>query len=694
MSTPSQAEKERTQLLRREIEHHNYRYYVLDDPELQDAKYDALLRELKALEAAFPELRDPNSPTQRVGAPPLEAFEIRQHGERMYSLDNAIILDEWWAFVQRVRKLWPGKDLSFWVDPKMDGLAVELVYENGALRAAITRGDGESGELITANIRTLQGTVRGTLLQGAHPVPTLLDVRGEVVITKADFAALNQTQEEQGGKVFANPRNAAAGSIRQLNSAVTASRPLQFMAYGVGRVEWPEGVAGWRTQEELMNGLKALGFKIPDNVKLASTPEDVAAYYEHLQETRETLPYEIDGVVAKLNNLAGQQELGFTARAPRWALALKFPAHQAETLLRKISIQVGRTGVLTPVAELEPVSLAGVTVSRATLHNEDEIRAKDLYEGDTVIVQRAGDVIPEVVRPVLEKRSPDAQPFVFPSHCPACRSEVKRLPGEVAWRCVNLSCPAMLSERMVYFASKAGLDIEGLGRKWVEQFVSDGLIGNPADFFTLTTDAIINYDRMGEKLADNIVVGIRNAKENATLDKVIRALGIRLVGAQTAKVLAGEFDNLDALANTTAARLMDLKDIGPEVADSILYFFDLPENKKLLEQFKELGLWPDKQGADSSAEQTQRSDALAGKHVLITGTLPDMTRDQGLELVEAHGGKAVKSVSKKLDFVVAGDAPGQSKLDKAAKLGVSVISAADFLALLPEDTSGTDHTGK
>ncbi len=687
MSTPSQAEIDRALQLRHELEHHNYRYYVLDDPELQDAEYDALFRELKALETTWPELRDPNSPTQRVGAPPLEAFESRQHGQRMYSLDNAITLDEWWAFAQRVRKLWPDNNPVFWVDPKMDGLAVELVYENGALQAAITRGDGETGEVITTNMRTLQGTVRGTLFRGEHPVPTLLDVRGEVVITKADFAALNQTQEEQGAKVFANPRNAAAGSVRQLNSAVTASRPLQFMAYGVGRVEWPEGVTGWRTQEEIMNGLKALGFKIPDYTRLVASPEAVAAYYEHLQETRDSLPYEIDGVVAKLNDLAGQQELGFTSRAPRWALALKFPPHQAETILRKISIQVGRTGVLTPVAELEPVSLGGVTVSRATLHNEDEIRAKDLYEGDTVIVQRAGDVIPEVVRPVLEKRSPEAAPFVFPTHCPACQSEVKRLPAEVAWRCVNLSCPAMLSERMVYFASKAGLDIEGLGRKWVEQFVTDGLITNPADFFTLTAAKIIDYERMGEKLADNIITGIRRAKENATLDKVIRALGIRLVGAQTAKVLAREFNSLDELARTTEARLMGLKDIGPEVADSILYFFDLPENKQLLERFKKLGLWPDKK-ADSAPDQAPLSQALSGKRILITGTLPDMTRDQGLELIEAHGGTAVKSVSKKLDFVVAGDAPGQSKLDKAEKLGVSVVGAADFLAMLPADSNG------
>ena len=684
MSTPSQAEKDRAQELRRELEHHNYRYYVLDDPELQDNEYDALFRELKTLETDYPELRDPNSPTQRVGAPPLQSFENRRHGERMYSLDNAIVLDDWWAFAQRVRKLWP-KELEFWVDPKMDGLAVELVYENGALQAAITRGDGEIGEVITTNMRTLQGTVRGTLLHRDHPVPTLLDVRGEVVITKAAFAALNQTQEEQGGKVFANPRNAAAGSIRQLNSAVTASRPLQFMAYGVGRVEWPEGVTGWQTQEELMNGLQALGFKIPDDARLVGSPEDVAAYYQHLQETRDSLPYEIDGVVAKLNDLAGQRELGFTARAPRWALALKFPPHQAQTILRKILIQVGRTGVLTPVADLEPVSLAGVTVSRATLHNEDEIRAKDLYEGDTVIVQRAGDVIPEVVRPILEKRSPEAKPFEFPTHCPACQSEVKRLPGEVAWRCVNLSCPAMLSERMVYFASKAGLDIDGLGRKWVEQFVADGLINNPADFFTLTTSQIIDYERMGDKLADNIVSGIRKARENATLDKVIRALGIRLVGAQTAKVLAKEFADLDEIAGTTEARLTGLKDIGPEVAESILYFFDLPENKKLLERFKELGLWPGSQASDKGAENLL-STVLSGKRVLITGTLPDMTRDQGLELVEAHGGIAVKSVSKKLDFVVAGDAPGQSKLDKAAKLGVSVISASDFLAMLPADS--------
>lgn len=673
--------QERVEHLRKTLEHHGYRYYVLDDPEITDAEYDALFQELLELEKAHPELRTPDSPTLRVGGRPLDQFEQRRHSLRMYSLDNAFSDSEFNEFVGRIQRALPRnvERLGFWVDPKMDGLALECIYEDGRFVAAITRGDGEVGEDVTANLRTV-GSVPLRLRETKAGLPARLEVRGEVIMRHKDFEALNRRQLEEGGKAFANPRNAAAGSVRQLDSRITAKRPLRFVVYGVGEVDWPE--ASWQTQSDIMRDLGALGFAIPPQAVLCASPGEVLEYFHRLEKERANLPFEIDGVVAKVDPLDVQRELGFTARFPRWAIALKFKAHQAETKLQEIQIQVGRTGALTPVAILEPVTVGGVTISRATLHNEDEIAAKDLREGDAVIVQRAGDVIPEVVRVVREKRPQNATAFSFPDHCPVCHDEAPRLPGEAVRRCQNVSCPAVRRQSIIYFASKAGLDIEGLGKKWVEQFVDKELLHSAADLFTLGKEDILPLDRMGDKLAENIVSAIAHAKETATLPKFIRALGIRHVGEQTAKALAARFQSMDALMQADETSLMQVDDVGPEVAASVRAFFHAENNRKLLERFRELGLWP--QAAKSPAEKASGDAPLAGMRVLVTGALPDMNRDEVKQLLERSGAATPGSVSKKLDFMVQGENAGASKLEKAAGFGVPVIGYQRFFELLEQ----------
>lgn len=675
---------ERVLELRRLLERHNHAYYVLDSPEISDAEYDALFRELAALEEEFPDLLHPNSPTQRVGAPPAEGFAQRAHSLRMYSLDNAITLDDWRAFNERLHRLVPDALPQFWCDPKMDGLAVEVIYERGEYTAGLTRGDGEVGEDVTQNMRTVGNLPMS--LRGESPLPEKLEVRGEVVIRKADFEELNSRQLAAGAKVFANPRNAAAGSLRQLDSRITAKRPLRFMAYGVGVVEWPEGAVGWTSQQAMMQGLSDLGFEIPPEAMLCENASAVEAHFSKLLDTRDSLPFEIDGVVAKVDSLAMQSELGATSRAPRWAMALKFPAHQGKTTLEGIEIQVGRTGALTPVAILKPVQLAGVTVSRATLHNEDEIKAKDLRIGDTVIVQRAGDVIPEVVRSVVEERPEDSQEYIFPTTCPECGSQAKRLPGEAAWRCRNMTCPAMVKQRIIFFASKAGLDIEGVGRKWIEQFVDKGAVRTPVDLFNLSREWLLSLDRMGEKSADNFLAAFEKGK-SASLHRLIAALGVNLVGEQTAKTLAASFTDLDELARATEERLMALPDIGPEVAASILEFFDSPENRALLQQFKDIGLWP-KSEPRPEATTAPEDLPLSGQRVLVTGALPGMTRNEAAAYVEGLGARVVKSVSKNVDMILAGEKPGQSKLDKAQSLGVKVVDFTEFETIVRTSQDG------
>ena len=670
LATP--ADKERAEKLRAEIERHNYLYHTLDAPVISDDAFNALFQELVALEERYPELRTPDSPTRRIGGQVLSALDTKPHRLRMYSLDNVFSEEEWTAFWQRLQRMEPDAEPEFWCDPKMDGLAVEVIYENGRLVEALTRGDGESGEVITEAMRTVKNLPM--TLHGPGPFPALLEVRGEVVMTRKDFEALNARQEEAGLKNFANARNAAAGSVRQLDTSVTATRPLRFLAYGVGEVE---GVA-WPTYAELMQALKDYGFSQPPGGRVCSGFEAIRDYHATIERTRDDVPIEIDGVVMKLNDREAQAALGYTARAPRFAVAWKFPPRQAVTRLKHILIQVGRTGVLTPVAELEPVNVSGVTVSRATLHNEDEIRARDVREGDTVIIQRAGDVIPEVVGPVLAERLPDSEPYVFPHECPACREPVRRLEGEAAWRCVNLSCPAQVRESIVYFVSKGGLDIQGVGRKWIEQLVDDGAVSSPVDLFSLTEDTLMRYERMGEKSAANFVAALAAARKESSLARLIAALGIRHVGEQTARTLAASFTDLDELAGADAESLQQLPDIGPEVASAITAFFGDAANHELLRRFREIGLWPVRPvrpvREDVGAPAT---GPLSGISVLFTGSL-SMPRSQAQKLAEEAGATIAGSVNKHLGILIVGDKPG-SKLDKAEKLGIQVWTEQDFL---------------
>lgn len=682
----------RVRELRELIRHHDHRYYVLDDPQISDAEYDALFRELLDLEAAHPELSDPASPTKRVGGAPAEGYVSRPHRQRMYSLDNAMSRQEWEAFLERAKNALArqGGTLGsrFWVDPKFDGLALEVVYERGLFVSALTRGDGVTGEDVTGNLRTVR-SVPLTLVPQARaaglPVPELLEVRGEVVITRQDFYELNESRRAAGEKVFANPRNAAAGSVRQLDPRVTASRPLRFFAYATGEAAFPDGALPWETHAAMMATLKGYGFSVAREGRVCKASQ-VYPFFEELGKMRLDLPFEIDGAVVKCDDLAVQAALGFTDRAPRFAVALKFPAHEAETVLERIEVQVGRTRVITPVAILAPVSLAGVTVSRATLHNEDEIAAKDLREGDTVVVRRAGDVIPEVVRAVEEKRPPGGRPaFVFPAECPSCHTPSVRLPGESARKCVNPDCPGVRLQGLAYFVSKSGLDIAGVGGKWIEILVARGLLRTPADLFVLTTEQLLELPRMKEKSATNFVTAIAAARASATLDKCIAALGIPLVGTRTAKTLAARFTDMDALAGATEEELTALSDVGPEVARSIREFFADPEKRGLLSRFREVGLWP----VAAPRAPAAAAGPLAGKRFLFTGELADLPRQKAQAMAEAAGGVVISAVSKKLDYLVAGDKPG-SKLAKARELGVAVIDKAAFLELVQSGSARTD----
>ncbi len=667
--------KKRVEQLRKEIEYHNYRYYVLNDPVISDPEYDKLFKELLELEEKYPELKVPYSPTQRIGGEPAKEFKTRSHSIPMYSLDNAFGIEEWRSYVERIKKLLPGEKIEFWVDPKLDGLAVEVIYEDGKFVGAATRGDGFVGEDVTSNMSTIKNLP--LQLFGDGDLPTYLEVRGEVIIFIEDFYKLNRKQAEENKKLFANPRNAAAGSLRQLDPKVTAQRPLKFYAHGIGLVKWKDGEDRWKTHSEAMESLKKYGFSITPESKLCLNEREVEEYYQQMEKRRREFPFQIDGIVCKVNDFDQQKRLGATARAPRWAIALKFKAIQAETILEDIVVQVGRTGVLTPVAILKPVSVGGVTITRATLHNEDEIKAKGLKIWDHVIVQRAGDVIPEVVRPVVEKRTGKEKDFVFPKTCPVCGSRVERLKGEVAYRCLNVSCPAKIKQGLIHFVSKAGLDIEGIGKRWIDIWVDKGIVKNFVDLFRLKKEDIINLERMGPKLADNMISSIKKAKEKATLDKLIAALGIRFVGEQTAKVLAEHFRDLDELANAKVEDFLKIKDIGPETANSIYSFFHNPENLKLIQEFKKIGLWP----VSKEEEKDKKSKKLEGKRFLFTGKLSSMTREEAKKVVEELGGIAVNNISKKVDFLVVGENPG-SKLEKAKKLGVKTISEKEFLELI------------
>ncbi len=666
----------RVEWLRREIERHNYLYYVLDAPEIPDAAFDALFRELQTLEQAHPGLASPDSPTQRVGAPIQGGLASVTHAVPMLSLNNALTSEEATAFDRRVREALGVEQVEYCAEPKFDGLAVSLTYERGRLSVGATRGDGYEGEDVTANLRTLPSV---PLALTAEKVPALLEVRGEVVMFKRDFAALNTQQRARGDKEFVNPRNAAAGALRQLDPRITASRRLRFFAYGIARFEG-SGLPTDRHSRQ-MAWLESLHLPVSPRRQVVCGIEGLLTYYADTGVARASLPYEIDGVVYKVDEIALQNRLGFVSRAPRFAVAHKFPAEEAMTQVLDIGVQVGRTGALTPVARLKPIFVGGVTVTNATLHNEDEVRRKDVRIGDFVVVRRAGDVIPEVVRVLPERRPADAREFRMPDRCPVCQSAVRRGEDEAVTRCTaGLFCPAQRRQALLHFASRRAMDIEGLGEKLVEQLVTSGRVKSPADIYRLQADDLVGLERMGEKSAANLVQAI-GASRQRSLARFIYALGIRNVGEATARDLAQAFGDIDALMQADVERLQQVPDVGPVVAQSIADFFAEPHNQLIVRELLALGVKPQGQPVRAAA-----AAPLRGKTFVLTGTLPSMSRDEARAMIEAAGGKVAGSVSKKTDYVVAGADPG-SKYDKALSLSIPVLDERGLIELLKTNPS-------
>ncbi len=654
--------------LRAEIERHNYQYHVLDDPLVSDAEYDAMFRELQTLEARHPSLATPSSPTQRVGASPLLSFDQVVHHTPMLSLNNAFNEDEVRAFDNRIRETLGVAEVEYSVEPKFDGLAVSLTYRDGVFVQGATRGDGAVGEDVTQNLRT----VRNIPLRLAKPI-TFIEIRGEVMMFKADFAALNLQQQDMGAKPFANPRNAAAGSLRQLNPQVVSGRHLSFLAYGAGAID---GSTLPDTHSGQLEYLQKLFVPVPQGRRVVQGLDGLIAYYREIGEARNGLPYEIDGVVYKVNNMSQQARLGYVSRAPRFALAHKFPAEEALTTILDIEVQVGRTGALTPVARLAPVFVGGVMVTNATLHNEEELHRKDVHIGDVVSVRRAGDVIPEVVRVLLERRPADARKFSMPKTCPACGAQVTKQLDESTWRCSGgIFCPAQRKQALLHFASRRALDIDGLGEKLIDQLVDQGLVSTPADLYGLSLGELAQLERMGEKSAQNFLDGIERSKRT-TLARFIYALGIRNVGEVTAKALARHLLTLDNLIKIDEARLQLVPDIGPIVAQSITAFFTEPHHLELVAQLRAAGVW-----WPESDEVVARPTPLGGKTFVLTGTLSSMSREEAKSRLEAQGAQVTGSVSQKTDYLVAGEEAG-TKLDKALKLNLAVLDEQQFLALL------------
>lgn len=673
MARPPEAIIQQIQSLRAMIELHNYRYYALNEPTIPDAEFDRLLRQLIQLEQQYPELITPGSPTQRVGAAPLAAFAPFTHRTPMLSLNNAFDREEVEAFDRRISEALAIDRIEYSVEPKFDGLAVSLIYQQGQFTAGATRGDGYTGEDITHNLRTIRSIPLRLPLDAP---PEYLEVRGEVMILKADFAQLNQNQQQKGEKVFANSRNAAAGSLRQLDPNITAQRKLTFFAYGIGVLEPPSPTL--KRQSDVMAYLVAQHFPVAQEQRVVKGVSGLLDSYQWMAEQREQLPYDIDGVVYKVNDLADQTKLGFVSRAPRFAIAHKFPAQEAVTELLGIDVQVGRTGTLTPVARLAPVFVGGVTVTNATLHNEDEIKRKQIMIGDHVIVRRAGDVIPEIVSVIPEQRPSNATPFVMPDHCPVCGSRAVRLPGETITRCTGgLFCPAQRKQAILHFASRRAMDIEGLGEKLVDQLVDQAVIRTPADLYKLGIAALSQLERMANKSANNVVRAIEQSKQT-TLARFIYALGIRHVGETTAKDLARHFGQLDPLMAMNAEQLQQVQDIGPVVAESIVDFFAEPHNREVIEQLRAAGVHWDEYQGESISETNPR---VHGKTFVLTGTLPNLAREAAKSLIEQSGGKVTNSVSAKTHYVVVGADPG-SKYQKAVELGIAILDEAGLLALL------------
>jgi len=664
--------KHRVRQLQQMLNDHNYYYHVLDDPKISDAEYDRLMQELIVLETAHPELKGPDSPTQRVGGAPLPAFGHAAHTIPMLSLDNAFSDQEILAFHDRILKNTGREDILYTAEPKLDGVAIELRYETGVLVQAVTRGDGFVGEVVTDNVRTIRSVPLG-LRADAVPCPDLLEVRGEVFISRAGFQDLNRQRETRGEPVFANPRNAAAGSLRQLDSAVTASRPLDLFVYGRGQVE---GLT-FDSQSGFLDALTTLGFPVNPLVKKQITIEQALAFYQELIEMRLDLPYEIDGMVIKVNHVNLQQRLGEKIKSPRWAIACKFAAIQEVTRINEILVQVGRTGALTPVAVLEPVQVGGVTVSRATLHNMDEIKRKDIRIGDKALITRAGDVIPKVIKVMVGERTGDEQIFEMPAHCPVCGSRVQRLEDEAAVKCINAACQAQRKERIRHFVSKKGFDIDGLGKKLVDQLVNEGLLTSFADLFSLKKERLTPLDRMADKSAQNLVTAIDNARQ-IPLHRFIFALGIDHTGENAARLLAKTFDTLDDLMVAAEADIELIHGMGTITAKAIAAFFASPENQALIQKIRESGVVI----TNTLAGQPDEKDhVFAGKTLVLTGTLSAMTRSEAKKALQTAGAKVTGSVSARTDYLVAGTEAG-SKLAKARELNVPVLDEDRFLGML------------
>lgn len=664
----------RIEHLRSLIQYHNRRYYQLDDPEISDLQYDQLMLELIALEKTRPDLVSPDSPTRRVGAAPMDKFEPFRHDTPMLSLANAFSEAEIRDFDGRIKRLLEQTDdIRFVVEPKMDGVAVNLIYERGVFKAGATRGDGAIGEDVTQNLRTIRALpmMITSAEQASTDLPERMEIRGEVYIEREAFRGLNRRRLESGEPVFANPRNAAAGSLRQLDSRITDKRPLNIFCYAVGQVRGRR----FTTQLNVLETLNHWGFPVNPHVREALNIDECIAYYHRMDALRPALPYEIDGIVVKVDDMALQEELGAVSRSPRWAIACKYQAVQETTVIEDILVQVGRTGVLTPVAVMTPVRVGGVLVSRATLHNQDEIDKKDIRIGDTVIVQRAGDVIPEVVKVIESKRTGTEKSFIMPLACPECGSEVVRPEGEAAHRCIGMACPAQIKERIRHFASRGAMDIEGLGEKLVAQLVDAALVHDPADLYALTPDRLTGLERMAEKSAANLMAAIERSK-NPPLEKLIFALGIRHVGERTARILTDEFISLENLTAATIETLLNIRDIGPEVAASITSFFHEPANRNVIRKLDLAGVKP-----LETASPLRPDTVISGKSFVFTGTLHQMTRNQARERVVSLGGIYSESLTKQTDYVVAGEAAG-SKLQKARSSGIPILDEEGFLKLI------------
>ncbi|HBY57600.1 MAG TPA: DNA ligase [Candidatus Atribacteria bacterium] len=658
--------------LREEIRNHNHRYYVLNDPIISDAEYDQLMKELTELEKNYPQYITPDSPTQRVGVEPVPEFATVKHITPMLSLSNAFSDEELIAFDQRIKKLVPEQKIEYVVELKIDGLAIALVYENGIFIRGATRGDGVTGEEITPNLRTIK-TIPLKLF--GKDIPSLLEVYGEVYMKKSDFKKLNEGRMKSGESLFANPRNAAAGSVRQLDPRITAQRHLDIFVY---RATFPENPKKFLTHIEVLNYLKKVGFKVNPEIKLCGDIKEAINYCHQWIEKREKLDYEIDGMVIKVNSLIMREKLGSTTRSPRWAIAYKFPAQQTTTRIKDIIVQVGRTGALTPVAILNPIKISGSVVQRATLHNEDEIRRKDIRIGDTVLVQKAGEVIPEVVKVIKEKRTGKEKEFIMPSKCPVCGGKVYRPEGEAISRCVNISCPAQVKEKIRHFVSRDAMDIEGLGPAIIDQLVEKKLVRNIADLYFLKRNELISLERMAEKSADNLLRAIKESKERP-LFRLIYGLGIRYVGVHTSEVIARYYPTLDKFKKASLEELIEIDEIGPKIAESIILFFKEKENLFIIERLRDAGL---NFGREEEAIQKEKESLpLKGKQFVLTGALKEFTRNQAKEIISKLGGRITGSVSKKTDYVIAGEDPG-SKYQKAQELGVTIINEEEFKKMI------------